>query len=115
MQLTNKKINLPGKPPVKLKEIAPGTQASLTKTETTPPADYTPPPAKQDSAARYVLAKKYNPKTERNTDTWNKITTALADGPKTLAELTKAVEAHKDFVGYMVRGGHIAPQAKAEG
>lgn len=70
-------------------------------------------PAKADTAARYVLAKKYNPKTERNTDTWNKIVAALGDGPKTLGELTKAVETHKDFVGYMVRGGHIAPQADA--
>lgn len=62
-------------------------------------------------AARYVLAKKYSPKTERNQETWDKIMAALADGPKTLQELTAAVETHKDFVGYMVRGGHIAPAA----
>lgn len=62
----------------------------------------------------YVLAKKYVPKTDRNIETWNKILAALKDGPKTLAQLTKAVETHKDFVGYMVRGGHIAPQAKEQ-
>jgi len=58
----------------------------------------------------YVMGKKYVPKTDRNIATYAKIAKALADGPKTLAELTKAVEDHKDFVGYMVRGGHIVVQ-----
>lgn len=59
----------------------------------------------------YGVGKRYSPKTDRNAATWTKILMALATGPKTLAELTKAVEDHKDFVGYMVRGGHlVVPQ-----
>lgn len=64
----------------------------------------------KDAVPKYTLAKRYVPKTDRNIATYAKITAALADGPKTLAELSKAVEDHKDFVGYMVRGGHIAVQ-----
>lgn len=64
------------------------------------------------STPTYVLGKRYNPKSERNTDTWNTIVLALADGPKTLSEIGSLVPGHKDFVGYMVRGHHIIPAPK---
>lgn len=62
------------------------------------------------SQSLYVLGKRYAPKTERNQDTWARITAALKSGPKSLSELAKAVPDHKDFVGYMVRGAHLIPQ-----
>lgn len=71
-----------------------------------PPAPVKPAPG----IPKYALAKPYSPKTDRNTATWNKIVAALAEGPKTLAELTETVKDHKDFVGYMVRNGHLAIQ-----
>lgn len=62
----------------------------------------------------YAVGKKYVPKTDRNTGTWNKITKALAEGPKTMKELAEVVKDHKDFLGYMTRGGHIVPHVAKE-
>lgn len=67
----------------------------------------TAPPA----PVRYKLAKRYAPKTDRNTKTWNTLVAALNESPKTLGELTELVKDHKDFVGYMLRNGHIAVDA----
>lgn len=80
--------------------------ASVAAPDPAPPAPVKPAPG----IPKYVLAKRYSPKTDRNTATWNKIVAALAEGPKTLNELTEVVKDHKDFVGYMVRNGHLAVQ-----
>jgi hypothetical protein len=70
-------------------------------------------PAKSETVL-YAVGKKYVPKTDRNTGTWNKITKALAEGPKTMKELAEVVKDHKDFLGYMTRGGHIVPHVAKE-
>lgn len=80
-----------------------------------PPAAPAPPPApKKDDAGAYMLGKKYAPKTDRNSETWAKITKALSEGPKTLKELSEVVKGHGDFIGYMTRGGHIVPYVQQE-
>lgn len=63
----------------------------------------------QQPAARYVLGKKYVPKTPRNSKSWDAICAAVAKGPCTLTELAKVCEGHGDFVSYMQRGGHLRP------
>lgn len=72
----------------------------------TPEAKPAPAPAAEPLL---TLGKRYAPKSERNTETWGKITTALKEGPKTLAQLAEVVKPHNDFIGYMKRGGHIVP------
>jgi hypothetical protein len=98
-----------------LKEIdAAGAGSAEPVLASNPPEQPVPPaPAAPQGIPAYVLAKRYVPKTERNTKTWNAIVQALTEGPKTLGQLTEIVKDHKDFVGYMVRNGHIAPQANA--
>lgn len=71
---------------------------------------------------KYVLGEKpYNPKAAHNVITWNKITPLLKKkGGVTAAELREALgkpvlgdenqelrPQHNDFLGYMLRGGHI--------
>lgn len=57
---------------------------------------------------KYAMGKKYGAGTDRNKATYAKIAKHIADnGPATLAELKKLCEDHKDFVGYMQRGGHL--------
>jgi hypothetical protein len=75
-----------------------------------------PPPAPKvkNETGLYALGKKYAPKTDRNSETWGKITKALGEGPKTLKELSEAVKGHGDFIGYMTRGGHIVPYIPQE-
>lgn len=72
-----------------------------------PPA--APAPKAKDDGGLFALGKKYAPKTDRNSETWGKITKALSEGPKTLKELSEVVKGHGDFIGYMTRGGHIVP------
>ncbi len=94
------------------------TNAAGGEVEQPAPPPATPPAAAEEKAAKppkgtnegqYVLGKRYSPKTDRNSETWGKITTALASGPKTMKELAEAVKGHNDFLGYMTRGGHIIP------
>lgn len=80
----------------------------------TPAAPAPPPAPKKDDAGAYMLGKKYAPKTDRNSETWAKITKALSEGPKTLKELSEVVKGHGDFIGYMTRGGHIVPYVQQE-
>lgn len=75
----------------------------------TPEAKPAPAPAAPKDEPLLTLGKRYAPKSERNTETWGKITTALKEGPKTLAQLAEVVKPHNDFIGYMKRGGHIVP------
>lgn len=76
---------------------------------TAPAAEAKPAPAPPKEEPRYMLGKKYAPKTDRNSETWGKITKALNEGPKTMKELAEAVKGHGDFLGYMTRGGHVVP------
>lgn len=73
----------------------------------------TPAPAaqakKKEDTGLFALGKRYAPKTDRNSATWGKITKALSERPHTMKELTELVKDHKDFLGYMTRGGHIIP------
>lgn len=90
---------------------APGTEQAAAPS---PPAAATPAPTagkppKGTNDGQYTIGKKYNPKTDRNSETWGKITKALAEGPKTMKELTEVVKGHNDFLGYMTRNGHIIP------
>jgi len=105
-------------PPAKTNDVAAGSATKLDEppVETAPAAaspviTQTAPrvPKGTDSAGQYTLGKKYNPKTDRNSETWGKICKALAEGPKTMKELTEVVKGHGDFLGYMTRGGHIVP------
>lgn len=89
------------------------TLASLPEPDPVPEVEVrnsTPPPTSPGQLL-FTLGKPYNPKSERNIDTWMKIKQALDDGPKTLAQITQLVLDHKDFVGYMVRGSHIIVRA----
>jgi hypothetical protein len=83
-------------------EIKNGPQGPIVASGVTPTQ-----PAKDPEL--FTLGKKYVPKTERNTETWDKITKVLADGPKTLAQIAEAIKGHGDFLGYMRRGGHVIP------
>lgn len=99
--------------PALVENLAKDDVGTLVVNET--PAAPAPPPApKKDSTAAYTLGKKYVPKTDRNTETWGKITKALGEGPKTLKELSEVVKGHGDFIGYMTRGGHIVPYVAQE-
>lgn len=75
------------------------------------PAGAASPPKEEP---RYALGKKYSPKTDRNSETWGKITKALNESPKTMKELSEVVKGHGDFLGYMTRGGHVVPYTKKE-
>lgn len=111
-------LGLPGQSKVSPERVAEilgeenvgGAAASVESVATTPRETSVPPtpPASKYDAAKYVLAKRYSPKTDRNIKTWGRIVSALEEGPKTYAELTECVKDHKDFVGYMVRNGHLA-------
>lgn len=76
------------------------------------PAAAAPAPAKDP--VLYALGKKYAPKTDRNSGTWAILTKALSEGPKTMPQLAELVKGHKDFLGYMTRGGHIIPHVAKE-
>lgn len=67
------------------------------------------PPTTKGEPSLFALGKKYAPKTDRNSETWGKLTKALNEGPKTMKELAELVKGHGDFLGYMTRGGHIVP------
>lgn len=97
--------NLPPPPPVPPLDLLGPPTRPLEQREPMPPSPTKAPPL-------YVLGKRYNPKSERNSDTWNTITEALQESPKTLAEIGSLIPAHKDFIGYMVRGHHIIPAPK---
>lgn len=73
------------------------------------PTEVTPAPVAPKPTGLYALGKKYAPKTDRNSETWGKLTKALVDGPKSMKELNEVVKGHGDFLGYMTRGGHIVP------
>lgn len=91
---------------------APAQEESTVSTAATPQAEATPAPVAAKAPKTeglYELGKRYAPKTERNSETWGKITKALADGPKSLKDLAEAIKGHNDFLGYMTRGGHIVP------
>lgn len=94
--------------------------AVITPTAEATPAPAAPAPEPQPSAAKvteavlYALGKRYAPKTDRNSTTWGKLTKALAEGPKTMPQLAELVKDHKDFLGYMTRGGHIIPHVAAK-
>ncbi len=99
--------------------------ASATKPDATPPAETAAvaaspaptPPARAPKGTNdglYALGKRYAPKTDRNAETWGKLTKALTEGPKTMKELAELVKGHTDFLGYMTRGGHIVPAKPAE-
>lgn len=91
------------------------TKQTVTTSEvkTVTAAELTKPNGQAKEVEKYVLGKKYVPKTERNSETWGKICAAVKDGPKTLKELAEVCEGHKDFVGYMTRGGHLVLDQKA--
>lgn len=95
-------------------EQAPAQEAS-TEVAATPaaPTEATPAPAAPKTDL-YALGKKYSPKTDRNSETWGKLTKALSEGPKTMKELSELVKGHGDFLGYMTRGGHIIPHVPAK-
>lgn len=103
---------------VKEPELAKGQEESTVSTAPPPKAEETPAPAptpaKTDAATLYALGKKYAPKTDRNSGTWAILTKALSEGPKTMNELAELVKGHKDFLGYMTRGGHIVPHVAKE-
>lgn len=63
---------------------------------------------------KYKLGKPYRPQKDHNTSTWAAIQKALGNGSKTLAQIAEAVGDHTDFVGYMIRGGHLAPASDKE-
>lgn len=89
---------------------APAAKPETPPVETAPAAaSPTPKPPKGTNDGLYALGKRYSPKTDRNSETWGKICKALAEGPKTMKELTEVVKGHGDFLGYMTRGGHIIP------
>jgi hypothetical protein len=90
---------------------AQGQEESTVSTAPPPKAEETPAPAasKPKETGLYRLGKKYAPKTDRNSATWGKIVAVLANGPKTLKEITEEIKDHKDFLGYMTRGGHVVP------
>lgn len=99
-----------------------GSGASGAAQEVTPPVpavSTAAPPATTPAAKEnplYSLGKRYSAKTDRNSATWSLLTKALAEGPKTMAQLTEVVKeaGHKDFLGYMTRGGHIVPYVPKE-
>lgn len=64
-------------------------------------------PVAKSNQPTYVLGKRYAPKSDRNMDTWTKLTNALKEGPRTMAELREIAKDHTDFLGYMVRGHHL--------
>lgn len=79
-----------------------------------------------DDTVQYSFGPKpYKAKAEHNVRTWGKITKALSSGPKTLSQLAEVCKykvdqgegkdpvdfSHTDFIGYMIRGGHLAPVA----
>jgi len=97
-----------------LTEKAKGQEESTeVAAEKAAPTEAKPAPAPK-APDLYCLGKKYSPKTDRNSETWGKITKALADGPKSMKELAEAIKGHGDFMGYMTRGGHIVPYVPTE-
>lgn len=91
------------------------TNAPVAEEPAAPAAPVAEAPApKKTEAVTYALGKKYVPKTDRNSETWAKLTAALKEGPKTMKQLAEVAENHKDFIGYMTRGGHIIPHVAAE-
>lgn len=107
-------VELPSEQVVVVNDV--GTMPAEVAAPTEAPAAPAPPPAPKakDDSGLFALGKKYAPKTDRNSETWGKITKALGEGPKTLKELSEVVKGHADFIGYMTRGGHIVPHVAQE-
>ena len=55
----------------------------------------------------YEATGSYNPKAKKNVSTYEEICAVL---PATLADITKAIPQHEDFVGYLIRRSGIAPK-----